>query len=253
MTEAMDITAMNLYQKLAKVRDIADVVAKNKAGYGYKYVSEDEILSKVKAGMSKYHVSIFPLLDQENFEIERREYVKKKYDKATQGWVDDPQVEYCVRGRLNFQIVNDDNPADQQIIPWVLVGSQSDDAQAFGAALTYANRYFFMKFFNIATPDADPDEWKRKKAEAASADQAEAVAELVRRLDELVRANTTEQNRAEITAIIKQHLRIDGKPSSNYMKIRSLDDAQAVYSAISKYITESASSAKQTNGNQTKE
>ena len=238
MNEAINIAQMNLWQKLAKVRDIADVVAKNKSGYGYKYVSEDEILSKVKAGLSKYHVSIYPLLDQENFDIYDRTFTKKKYDKASQSWIDDPQMEWVVRGNLNYRIVNDDNPAEQETIPWILAGSQADDAQAFGSALTYANRYFFLKFFNIATPDAAPDEWKRKKQEAADAEQDAAVQALVAQLDSLIRGNTTEKNKNEISNLIKKHLRVDGKPSNNYLKIKTLDEAQAVYQAVSSYLSE---------------
>ena len=237
MSEALDVSTMNLHQKLAKIRDIADVVAKNKSGYGYRYVSEDEVLAKVKAGMSKYHVSIYPMLDQEHFSVERRDFIKKKYDKASQNWIDDPQSEYCVRGWLNFKIVNDDNPDDYQIIPWVLVGSQTDDAQAFGSALTYANRYFFLKFFNIATPDADPDEWKRKKSEAANAEEAAAVAAMIKQIEALLNSGVTEQNKTEISAVIKKHLKVDGKPSANYLKIQKLEDAQAVYAAVKAYLT----------------
>lgn len=236
MSEPNEIAALNLWQKLAKVRDISDVVAKNKSGYGYRYVSEDELLTKVKAGLSKYHVSIYPMLDQQSFSVERRDFFKKKYDKATQSWIDDPQSEYCVRGCINFRIVNDDQPEDTQVVPWVLVGSQTDDAQAFGAALTYANRYFFLKFFNIATPDDDPDEWKRKKNEAANAEESAAVTLMVNQLDALVRANTTEENKNEIAAVIRKHLKIDGKPSVNYLKIKTLEEAQAVYTAVSAYL-----------------
>lgn len=37
---------MNIYQKLARIRKQVEVIQKNKSGYGYKYVSEDEILAK---------------------------------------------------------------------------------------------------------------------------------------------------------------------------------------------------------------
>jgi len=237
MSEAIEVSAMNLWQKLAKVRDIADVVAKNKDGYGYRYVSEDEVLAKIKAGLSKYHVSIYPLIDQTKFTIEQRTFMKKKYDKMSQLWIDDPQYEWVVRGNLNYNIVNDDNPEESRLIPWVLVGSQADDSQAFGSALTYANRYFYMKFFGIATPDADPDEWKRKKEEAANAEQEVAVKALVQKLDEMIRANTTEQNKNEIAAVIKKTLRIDGKPSVNYLKIRTIEDANAVFAAVTAYLS----------------
>ena len=138
----------------------------------------------------------------------------------------------------NFKIVNDDNPDDYQIIPWVLVGSQTDDAQAFGSALTYANRYFFLKFFNIATPDADPDEWKRKKSEAANAEEAAAVAAMIKQIEALLNSGVTEQNKTEISAVIKKHLKVDGKPSANYLKIQKLEDAQAVYTAVKAYLTD---------------
>ena len=38
---------MNIYQKLARIRKQVEVIQKNKSGYGYKYVSEDEILAKI--------------------------------------------------------------------------------------------------------------------------------------------------------------------------------------------------------------
>ena len=45
MAEQEQIQYMNIYQKLAKVRKQAEVIQRNKKGYGYTYVSEDEILS----------------------------------------------------------------------------------------------------------------------------------------------------------------------------------------------------------------
>ena len=38
---------MNIYQKLARIRKQVEVIQKHKRGYGYTYVSEDEILAKV--------------------------------------------------------------------------------------------------------------------------------------------------------------------------------------------------------------
>lgn len=50
----------NIYQKLAKVRKQVEVIRKNKSGYGYKYVTEDEILAKISVFMDKYHLSLVP-------------------------------------------------------------------------------------------------------------------------------------------------------------------------------------------------
>ena len=50
------IETMTLVEKLAGIRNMVEVIRKNKSGYNYKYVSEDEILARVTAGMDKYHV-----------------------------------------------------------------------------------------------------------------------------------------------------------------------------------------------------
>ena len=44
---------LNLYQKLAKIRKQVEVVQKNKSGYGYKYVTDDELLAKITVGIRK--------------------------------------------------------------------------------------------------------------------------------------------------------------------------------------------------------
>lgn len=51
---------MNIYQRLAKIRKQVEVIQRNKSGYGYKYVSEDEILAKISGFMDKYHLSLIP-------------------------------------------------------------------------------------------------------------------------------------------------------------------------------------------------
>ena len=55
-TTEKPIEQMSIYQKLAGIRKMVEVIRKNKSGYNYKYVSEDEILARVTAGMDKYHV-----------------------------------------------------------------------------------------------------------------------------------------------------------------------------------------------------
>ena len=55
---------MNIYQKLARIRKQVEVIQKNKSGYGYKYVSEDEILAKISVFMDKYGLSLIPNIKQ---------------------------------------------------------------------------------------------------------------------------------------------------------------------------------------------
>lgn len=246
MENKEDIMSMNLYQRLAKVRDIADVVQKNKSGYGYKYTSEDEILAKVKAGMTKYRVSIYPRVDTECFNSQPRNYEKMKYDKAAGKNVTTTETEWLVDGTVVYSVINDDDPNDRFEVTWPICGSQSDKAQAFGSALTYANRYFYLKFFNIATSEDDPDEWKRKKMEAADAEDEAAAKVVVQKIDELCRGGITEENKQDIIKLVKKYARDGGKPSGNYLLIKKLDDANALYTELRQFFDGTGTKTKKT-------
>ena len=62
---------MNIYQKLARIRKQVEVIQKNKSGYGYKYVSEDEILAKISVFMDKYGLSLIPNMHKKHITIFR--------------------------------------------------------------------------------------------------------------------------------------------------------------------------------------
>lgn len=65
----------NIYQKLAKVRKQVEVIRKNKSGYGYKYVTEDEILAKISVFMDKYHLSLVPSIQSGTTRVEPYTYL----------------------------------------------------------------------------------------------------------------------------------------------------------------------------------
>ena len=67
---------LNLYQKLAKIRKQVEVVQKNKSGYGYKYVTDDELLAKITVGMDKYGVSLVPNIVPGTLKVEPYTYKK---------------------------------------------------------------------------------------------------------------------------------------------------------------------------------
>jgi hypothetical protein len=50
-------------------------------------------------------------------------------------------------------------------IPFIFVGTQDDISKAYGSALTYSERYFLLKFLNIATDKDDPDAFQKKYEE----------------------------------------------------------------------------------------
>lgn len=167
---------LNLYQKLAKIRKQVEVVQKNKSGYGYKYVTDDELLAKITAGMDKYGVSLKPDIVPGTLRVEPYTYKKTKRDKN--GTYEEIVNEFIDVADMVYTWVNNENPTEEIRVNWVMVGQQSDASQCLGSGLTYSMRYFLLKYFNVATPDDDPDNW-RSKQKAAEAAEDKAIAEQI--------------------------------------------------------------------------
>lgn len=173
-----DEANLNLVQKLAKIREMVEVLRKNKSGFNYKYVTEDEILARVAAGMKKYGVSLQPSIVPGTLSVTPVSYTKTKNTKSGDQLKEEIN-ETLVHAELTFTWVNCDDVNDTLVVPWALVGQQGDASQAFGSGLTYANRYFMLKFFQIATPDDDPDNWRSKKEEAEQEAEMAIVLSLI--------------------------------------------------------------------------
>lgn len=141
-------STLNLFQKLVEVRKSIGSLHKDAKGYNnnYQYVTGSQILNKIQDAMNYYNVLLFPkLLTQE---VKTREY-KTRNGKTV--------VEYTVFGQMEFTWINADNPVDKLEVPFAYAGSQDDMARALGSALTYAERYFLIKSFNLPTDGDDPD------------------------------------------------------------------------------------------------
>lgn len=179
--------ALNIYQKLAKIRKQVEVIQKNKSGYGYKYVSEDEILAKISAFMDKYSLSLIPSVVSSSSTVSP--YNTKKTRSTQDGQIYEENVnEVLVSADMVFTWVNNDNPQERVDVPWILVGHQSDGSQSFGSGLSYAMRYFLLKFFNIATPDDDPDKWRSKQRAAGVAEDKMIAEKIIQTVDETIKA-----------------------------------------------------------------
>jgi len=168
---------LNIYQKLAKIRKQVEVIKKNKSGYGYKYVTEDEILARVSVFMDKYGLSLIPSIRKESVHVSPYQYKKTKVAKS--GDIYEENVnEVLVSGDMTWTWVNNENPEERIEVDWAVVGQQGDASQAFGSGLTYSSRYFLLKYFSIATPDDDPDNY-RSKQKAAETEEDKMVAEKI--------------------------------------------------------------------------
>lgn len=224
---------LNIYQKLAKIRKPVEVMKKDSQAYGYSYVNEEAILAQITGAMQKYHVSLTPSIVPGTLQVSPYSYTKIKKDKAI------PVNEILVQADMLWRWVNEDDPSDFIDVPWSMVGQQADASQAFGSGLTYCGRYFLLKYFNVATTNDDPDNWRSRKKEAENQEDAliarGIINELHKKVTEFVETN--EDAKPDITKIVKKYTKKDsGKPSANYFAIKNPDIASELADEIDKFI-----------------
>ena len=136
---------MNVYQKLIEVRKEVEFLQKDNQGHGYKYVSSSQTISAVRAKMDELSLLLVP-----------RVTGKEVSDHVTSGgknW-------YFTELLMEYTWINADKPDETIACPWY--GQGVDDAEkGVGKALTYSEKYFLLKFFNIPTDKDDPDARKK--------------------------------------------------------------------------------------------
>lgn len=237
---ALDTTNMNIYQKIAAIRSFVEVVRKNKSSYTGKYVSEDEILARVTAGMGKFRVALIPRIEHGTTTV--TPYAYEKVKRTKDGSTSSETVnEIIVSADMTYQWINLDDPSDRVEVPWIVVGQQGDASQAVGSGLSYMNRYFLLKFFQIATPDDDPDKWRGKQQAARDEDDRLQLSEILSAIDAAIArvlGSATddaqrEQRKEVLSGVIRSFVKNeDGKPSGNYRKLTSVQTAADLLNAI---------------------
>ncbi|MCL1952791.1 MAG: ERF family protein [Oscillospiraceae bacterium] len=202
------------------------------------YVSEESILSHITGVMQKVGISLVRSLVPGSGKCESRVYAKEKTDRA--GNVTTNTVtEYLFSGEMNFRWVNNENPDDCAVSHWPIAGNAADMSQAIGKALTYGNRYYLLKFFDIATAEDDPDALLRNIA-AGAADEA-ALKEMVAQIDAAFKRIPAEdkEKRSAVAVVITPIIQKDtGKKSANYMTLKTLEAAAEVFAAVQKILGE---------------
>lgn len=204
---------LNLYQKLAKIRKSLEVIKKDKAGYGYTYVSEAEILSKLSVQLDKMNLLLIPEIVPETTTTHLWDMEQTKKGEI------EHKCEVVIDGTMNFTWINTDNPEERLVVPWHFAGQQSDASQAFGSGLTYCTRYFLLKFFNIATVEDDPDNWRGKQKQAEKEEDLLLAKGLVEQIDTaakefVAKSKDPEKAKESLLAVTKKYVK-----SGNYLKI----------------------------------
>ena len=139
---------MNIYQKLLQIQTKINGLGKDKSTYNYKYVTGDKVLGEIKPLMN----SLGLILKQEVISIEntRQDYSTAKGSKSE------------ILSKVMMQFTWIDCETGEKDVNSFGANGQNDWEKGLGSALTYAERYFLLKYFHIATDEDDIDNDQRK-------------------------------------------------------------------------------------------
>lgn len=156
--------SLNIYQRLSNVRKTCSYLRKENEGYQFKYVSSSQTLGHLHNAINENGLILIP-------EIVSQEIQETTNQKGNK--------EFFTKLNMVFTWVNIDNPDDKIVCQWT--GQGLDNAEkGIGKALTYTEKYFLLKFFNIATDKDDPDKFQEKMDNTtkknAPVEQVKAVA-----------------------------------------------------------------------------
>ena len=218
MPEEKDIRepALNLYQKLAKIRKQVEIMKRDTKGYGYSYTSEESILAKITVQMDKLHVSLIPGIVPGTTRVTPYSVAETKT--TSNGDIYEKNVnEILVQADMIWTWVNNDDPAEQISVPWAMVGQQADASQSFGSGLTYSSRYFLLKYFNVATSNDDPDAFRKKQKEAADEERKQVASEITATIDTYLKEHVYKKPEDKDAAleIVQKYVK-----SGNYLEIK---------------------------------
>lgn len=145
---------MSIYKKLHEIQKQINGLSKDKAAFGYKYVTGDKVLEHIKPLMNDLGL----LLKQEVLSIDnvRQDYTTKNGAKS--------EINSKVMMRFTWVDI-ETGEKDENLFG---ANGQNDWDKGVGSALTYGERYFLLKYFHIATDEDDIDNPERKPQEQSN-------------------------------------------------------------------------------------
>ena len=134
---------MNLYQKLVDIQKAVRSLKKDSSASSYQYVSGSKVLDAVRERMDNLGVLLVQQVDE--IENTRIDYQVKSGSKS----------ELLSKVMMTFTWI-DAESGEKLPVKFGANGMNNWD-KGLGSALTYAERYFLLKFFHIATDEDDVD------------------------------------------------------------------------------------------------
>jgi hypothetical protein len=152
---------MNIFQKLLEIQKQVNGLGKDKSSFNYKYVTGSKVLEHIKPIMNEYGL----ILKQEVLSIDndRIDYLNSKGASKTE-----------VLSKVMMKFTWIDSETGERDENMFGANGFNEFEKGLGSALTYAERYFLLKYFHISTDEDDIDNPNRKPTEVTKPSKAEA-------------------------------------------------------------------------------
>ena len=194
---------MNIYQKLHKIQSQILGLGKDKSSNSYKYVTGSKVLEYIKPLMNEHGL----ILKQEVLSIDNE---RQDYKVGINTPNEKTKSEILTKCMMRFTWVDvETGEKDENLFG---ANGQNDWEKGLGSALTYAERYFLLKYFHIATDEDDIDNPERKEQEE-QLQQAENL-----RLNAIKKILTECETEDTLK---KQYLKLSEKDKKTFAKIVS--------------------------------
>jgi len=186
-----------IYKKLLTIQQKINGLGKDAKSNSYGYVSGAKVLENIKPLMNELGL----ILKQEVLSIEnsRQDYTLSSGKNKS---------EILSKVQMRFTWVDcETGEKDENLFG---ANGQNDWEKGLGSALTYAERYFLLKYFHIATDEDDIDNANRKQVEAPIKAKKELILfndlETINKIVEAIKANAATLEQAKAKYIINEQV-----------------------------------------------
>ena len=191
---------MNIHEKLLAIQMEVDTIVKDGKNLSDKYdfASDENVLDKFRPLMDKHGLLLIPRITG---------------TKVSEGATRSGTTRYLTELTLDM-LWYDTETKEQLSVPWYSQGVDLAGEKGVGKALTYAEKYFLLKFFHVSTKKDDPDsdgrtgagEKRLRGTQAGKELEAYHRAAIAQMLDELY-SSDAEKIKAGLVAMTKSDKR----------------------------------------------
>lgn len=137
---------MNIYQKLIEVRKDVPYLKKANQGHQYNYTGSSQVVGAIREKIDELGLLLIPAI------IDKKVTAEKNGNRTT----------YFTELDIEYKWVNAEKPEETITTTFYAQGIDIGGEKGVGKALTYAEKYFLLKQFNVPTDQDDPDAFQQK-------------------------------------------------------------------------------------------